>query len=111
MTLLQSQVEELSQKGLLPADFPWDKVAETVTVFLRARGLPQGFRNSCAVWTKLSRVLTAHWRRRGVKLVHLLDDLLFSISGTHEEACVVRDSVLSDLKTLHQCCGHDLAPV
>ena len=46
-----------------------------------------GFRNSCAVWTKVARVLTTLWRRKGFKLVHLLDDLLFSVSGTFEDAC------------------------
>ena len=64
---------------------------------MRPRGLPQGFRNSCAVWTKLVRVLTAKWRREGKRLVHLLDDLLFSVTGTFEEACAVRDEIVADL--------------
>ena len=59
-----------------------------------------GFRNSCAIFTKLARVLTALWRKRGVKLVHMMDDLLIAVSGTYEEACVVRDAICADLDKL-----------
>ena len=57
-------------------------------VFVRPVGLPMGFRNSCAVWTKITRVLTTKWRREGRRLVHLLDDFLFTVDGSksREEA-------------------------
>ena len=98
--LTQQQVQELKDAGMLPEGFVWDRTAEFVNVRVRPRGLPMGFRNSCAVWTKIARVLTTLWRRKGFKLVHLIDDLLFSVSGTYEEACKVRDEVLADLDRL-----------
>jgi len=100
LELTQEQVQALANEGLLPEGFEWDHGAEYVDVRVRPRGLPMGFKNSCAVWTKVARVLTTLWRRKGFKLVHLLDDLLFSVSGTFEEACVVRDEVLADLDRL-----------
>ena len=96
----QAQMLELEAAGLLPEGLVWDRQAELVEVAVRPRGLPMGFRNSCAVWTKTARVLTTLWRRKGFKLVHLLDDLLFSVTGTYEEACKVRDEVLADLDRL-----------
>ena len=96
----QEQVRELRKAGLLPPEFEWDRAATTVRVRVRPKGLPMGFRNSCAIWTKVARVLTTLWRRKGFKLVHLIDDLLFSVTGTYEEACRVRDEVLADLDRL-----------
>ena len=96
----QAQIQELLAQGLLPAEFVWDKEAELVEIHVRPRGLPMGFKNSCAVWTKTARVLTTLWRRKGFKLVHMIDDLLFAVSGTYEEACAVRDEVLADLDRL-----------
>ena len=98
--LEQHQVRCLEERGLLPQGFEWDRAATLVELRVRPRGLPMGFRNSCAVWTKVARVLTTLWRRKGFKLVHLLDDLLFSVSGSEEDACKVRDEVLEDLERL-----------
>lgn len=98
--LTQEQLRCLGELGLLPEGFVWDRQVLLVEVRVRPRGLPMGFRNSCAVWTKVTRVLTTLWRRKGFKLVHLLDDLLFSVSGTFEDACRVRDEVLADLERL-----------
>ena len=52
--------------GLLPEDSRWDEEAAEVEVTVQPNGLPMGFRNSCAVWTKTARVLTGMWRRRGL---------------------------------------------
>lgn len=97
LSFSQQQMQELEREGLLPEGYSWDRSQDWVTVHVRARGLPQGFRNSCAVWTKLARVLTAKWRREGIKLVHLLDDFLFSVSGSFEEACECIRRIVRDL--------------
>ena len=94
--LTQQQILQLHEAGKLPKGFAWDRSAELVQIFVRPCGLPMGFRNMCAIWTKLSRVFTAKWRREGKKLVHLLDDVMFAVSGTFEQACSVRDDILSD---------------
>ena len=88
--------------GKLPDGFEWDKQAETIEIFLRPVGLPMGFKNACAVWTKIARVLTAKWRREGKKLVHLLDDFMFAVDGSKSlaEAKAVRDAVLADIEAV-----------
>lgn len=60
----------------------------------------QGWVNSCAVFTKIARQLARLWRAKNFRLANILDDFLFSVSGTHEEACVVRDEVLRDMQRL-----------
>jgi hypothetical protein len=100
IVLTQQQVQELFEAGLLPEGWQWDREAAEVEVTVQPKGLPMGFRNSCAVWTKTARVLTGLWRRKGFKLVHMIDDLLFSVTGSYEEACSVRDEVCADLKRL-----------
>jgi hypothetical protein len=100
--LQQEDVRRLAELGLLPEDFHWDREATWVTVFLRPVGLPMGFRNSCAVWTKITRVLTTKWRREDRRLVHLLDDFLFTVDGSksREEAQLEVMEVLEDLERL-----------
>jgi hypothetical protein len=100
LELSQDQVQELSDVGRLPEGFVWDKSADFVRVYLRPVGLPMGFTNACAIFTKVSRVYVAKWRREGKRCVHLLDDMMFSVSGTFEEACAVRDAVLADLEAV-----------
>lgn len=100
LELTQQQMRELEEAGLLPEAYEWDREAEMVAVFLRPVGLPMGFTNACAVFTKISRVYVAKWRREGKRCVHLLDDLMFAVSGSYEEACRVRDAVLADLEAL-----------
>ena len=70
-----------------------------VEVLVRPRTLPQGFVNSCGVFTKLTRQLCKLWRAKGYRLVHLLDDFLFA-AATMEEALEVRATVLRDLESL-----------
>jgi hypothetical protein len=98
--LTQLQMLELERKGRLPEGFVWDRQSPLVRIYLRPVGIPMGFTNACAVFTKISRVYVAKWRREGKRCVHLLDDLMFSVSGTFEEACAVRDEVLRDLEYL-----------
>ena len=50
-------------------------------LIVRPVGIPIGFKNACEIWTKISRVLTAKWRREGKRLVYLLDDFIFAVSG------------------------------
>ena len=100
--LQQEDVQRLEGLSLLPEEFLWDRGASWVTVFLRPVGLPMGFRNSCAVWTKITRVLTSKWRREGRRLVHLLDDFLFAVdsSKSREEAQLEVMEVLDDMERL-----------
>ena len=58
-----------------------------------------GFRNACVVWTKLSRVLVAKWRRGGKRLVRSEDDMMCVVSGdlSLEEACAVRHEIRKDM--------------
>ena len=100
LQMTQEQVKILEEEGMLPEGFEWDKTAEWVKVTIRPRGLAMGYKNSCAIATKLGRVITRMWRERGIKLANLLDDVLFAVSGTFEQACKVRDEVLADLERL-----------
>jgi hypothetical protein len=96
----QALLDQLERAGKLPKDFKKTEVKPGFfEVFLRPVGLPMGFKNACAIWTKIARVLTAKWRREGKALVHMIDDFLFAVDGRlpWEEACKVRDAVLADL--------------
>ena len=97
----KENVALLKQEGL------WQEAAVqqtfgdgSVEVLLQQRTLVQGWRNSCAVFTKLTRCMVRKWRKEGKKLVHLLDDFLFSVRGTFAEACAVRDAVIADMERL-----------
>ena len=77
--MTQEQVLILEEEGMLPEDFEWDRDAEWVHISIRprgSRGLAMGYKNSCAIATKLGRVITRMWRERGIKLANLLDDVL-----------------------------------
>ena len=69
-------------------------------MLLQPRTLVQGWVNSCAVFAKIARQLARLWRSKGFRLANILDDFLFSVSGTFEEACAVRDEVLRDMTRL-----------
>ena len=60
----------------------------------------QGWVNSCVCFTKIARQLDRLWRHKGFRLANILDDFLFSVSGTFEECCAVRDEVLRDMQLL-----------
>ena len=64
------------------------------TAFVRPKGLPMGFKNSCAIWTKIFRTLTRKWREQGIPLIHYMDDLLFS-APSQEECDRIRSIVLN----------------
>ena len=68
-------------------------------VFLQPKGLVMGFTNSCAIFTKLTRQVAKYWRKKGVRLVHLMDDFSF-FAATYLEAIKLRDEVLKDLEEL-----------
>ena len=72
----------------------------SVEVLLQPMTLVQGWVNSCAAFTKISRQLARLWRSKNFRLANVLDVFLFSVSGTVEEACAVRDEVLRDIKRL-----------
>ena len=100
LRLTREQVVELERVGKLPEGFKRVEIEPGLfEVFVRPVGIPMGFKNACAVWTKIARVLTAKWRREGKRLVHLLDDFMFAVDGdlSVEDACKVRDDVLADL--------------
>ena len=65
-------------------------------VYIRPRGLPMGFRNSCAIWTAIARTLTKKWRAQGIRCIHYIGDFRFCAS-TQEEALRIRDVVLHDI--------------
>jgi hypothetical protein len=96
----KEQLLILEEKGMLPDAFVWDKEAEWVQVGFRPRGLAMGYKNSCAIATKLGCVITCMWRERGIKLANLLDDVLVAVTGTFEHAAKVRDEMLADLEQL-----------
>ena len=98
--MTQEQVLILEEENMLPDGFVWDRDAEWVQVSIRPRGLAMGYKNSCAIATKLGRVITRMWRERGIKLANLLDDVLVAVTGTFEHACKVRDEMLADLERL-----------
>ena len=72
-------LEKLRAAGLWPE---WLEVpeGEGAEVCIQPKGLPMGFTNACAIWTKISRVLTRLWRERGWRCVGYIDDF--------EAACV-----------------------
>ena len=98
--MTQEQVLMLEEENMLSDGFVWDRDAEWVQVSIRPRGLAMGYRNSCAITTKLGRVITRMWRERGIKLAILLDDVLVAVTGTFEHACKIRDEMLADLERL-----------
>ena len=73
-------------------------------VLLQPRTLVQGWVNSCACFTKIAKQLARLWHHSGFRLANTLDDFLFSVSGTFEEACAVRDEVLRDMLTVGVLC-------
>ena len=82
LRLTHEQVVQLEQAGKLPARFTRVEVEPGLfEVFVRPVGIPMGFKNVCAIWTKIARVWTAKWRREGKRLVHLLDDFMFAVDG------------------------------
>ena len=66
-------LEKLTAAGVLP-EF---QSTEEGDVFIRPRGLPMGFRNSCAIWTALAMTLTKRWRSEGIMVLHYIDDFTF----------------------------------
>ena len=85
----------LLEEGLLTEDCVQRRLADgSAVVLVQPRTLPQGFTNSCAVFTKLTRQLVRSLRARGVRLVHLLDDFLFCCD-TEEEAIQLRGEVIA----------------
>jgi len=100
LMMTQKQVLILEVENMLPDGFVWDRDAEWVQVSIRPRGLAMGYKNSCAIATKLGRVITRMWRERGIKLTNLLDDVLVAVTGTFEHACKVRDEMLAGLERL-----------
>jgi len=83
----------LAEAGLLPEG--WSAEVER-EVCLQPVGLPMGFRNSCAVWSYIGRVLTAKWRRQGIRCLGYIDDFIFAATSA-EECERIRDVVLQDL--------------
>ena len=71
----------------------------SAVVLVQPLTLPQGFTNSCAVFTKLTRQLVRSLRARGVRCVHLLDDFLFA-ADSPGEAELLRDMVIKECEDL-----------
>ena len=89
---------ELLQEGIIDSrhvmEPRWPDGSAMVS--LQPRTLVQGFVNSCAIFTKLTRQLIRGWRRRGYRLAHILDDFLFA-EETAKDAEGVCTQVLADL--------------
>ena len=76
------------------------QVDGTVELTMQPRGLVMGFCNSCAVFTRLTRVLTTRWRGKfKYRCVHMMDDFCF-VANTKEAAEAMREQVLRDLEEL-----------
>ena len=70
-------IERLQKAGLGP-----EGAVGSDGLCIQPKGLPMGFTNSCAIWTKISRVLTRMWRERGWKCIGYIDDFLFVAGGS-----------------------------
>ena len=98
-----AQLLALQEAGKPPEGFVRREVKPGYfELIVRPVGIPMGFKNACAIWAKISRVLTAKWRRAGKRLVHLLDDTMFAFSGdlSFEEAGGVRDGMWADFEAV-----------
>jgi hypothetical protein len=64
--------------------------------------LPFGLNVACWVFTKITRVLAGHWRGKGIRLLHYLDDFLFFVRRTgdssHRLFYVTQKTVLQDIQ-------------
>ena len=95
--------DELVAEGILTEEHVLRAKKGKVEVLVQARTLVQGWTNSCAVFTKLTNQCVKVWRQKGYNLVHILDDFLFAVEGTFEEACAVRDDVIADVSKWGFC--------
>ena len=57
--------------------------------------LPFGLTSSCWVFTKLTRELVGHWRAKGIRLIHYLDDFLFGVRRDKDAGTSVFKAVQS----------------
>lgn len=97
----EEQVRVLKEEGLICEGCVVKTFKDgSMEVLMQPRALVQGWKNSCAVFTKLLRQVVRGWRKKGFRLVHMLDDFLFAVSGTEEEANAVIEEVIADLKRL-----------
>ena len=107
--ITRKDFDELVAEGILTEEHVKRRKKGKVEVLVQACTLVQGWTNSCAVFTKLTNQLVRVWRKRGYNLVHILDDFLFAVDGTFEEACAVRDAVVADVKRLGFCLNYKKA--
>lgn len=91
-------LEELQAEGLLVEGCvgPLDEHGGA-EVFVEPNTLPQGFAWACAIFTKVVRQMAREWRARGMRLLHLIDDLLFAFE-TYALAIWGRDYILEYLQ-------------
>ena len=87
-------IERLQKAGLVP-----EGAVGSDGLCIQPKGLPMGFTNSCAIWTKISRVLTRMWRERGWKCIGYIDDFLF-VASSEQEAWEMLRRVLKDIEWL-----------
>ena len=92
------QLAKLREAGLVPDWLVIEEGSER-DVCIQPRGLPMGFTNSCAIWTKIARVLTRKWRERGWSVCGYIDDFLF-VASSEEEAWRMLRQALSDIEEL-----------
>ena len=92
------QLRKLKEAGLLPQELEGED-SSGAEVCVRPRGLPMGFTNSCAIWTKISRVLTRMWKERGWRVIGYIDDFCF-FARSKQEAWVMLKQALLDIESL-----------
>ena len=89
---------KLKEAGFLPKELEVSE-GKGQDVCIQPQGLPMGFTNSCAIWTKVSRVLTRLWRERGWSVIGYIDDFLF-LANSEKEAWVMLKQALRDIEEL-----------
>ena len=66
-------------------------------VFVEPNTLPQGFAWACAIFTKVVRQMVREWRENGMRVCHMIDDLLLAFND-YVKACWGRDYILKYLQ-------------
>ena len=90
----------LIEMGLIDWMEPHEVPEEGVEIYVRSGVMTFGNKRSVPLFTLLTRQQLRTWRTRGWRVGHLLDDFLFAVQGTYDDACAVRDQAVADLEGL-----------
>jgi hypothetical protein len=94
--LSAADFSSLGAEGLIPEGVCWNE-QQGGWLYVTAEVLTFGLAHSVPVFTKITRQMCRVWRKRGYRMGHLLDDFLFA-APTYEQACEMRDAVVTDLQ-------------